>query len=116
MLDGSPVAPQPRVTSRSSTDGSASRWQLTCSELRAFAAPIAAGGTHLWVPREQADWLGDHPLVVDYFATQHELAEARAETGIIFVLRPRFPSASPPRSPAGRSAPTTGWYFWLERP
>jgi hypothetical protein len=41
------------------------------------------------VPREQADWLGDHSLVADYFATQHALAEASAETGIIFALHPR---------------------------
>ena len=49
---------------------------------------IAAGGTHLLVPREEADWLGDHPLVAEYFAAHHELAEASAETGIVFRLRP----------------------------
>lgn len=52
-------------------------------------AAIAAGGTHLVVPREEADWLGDHPLVADYFAERHEMVEASAETGIVFTLRPR---------------------------
>jgi hypothetical protein len=50
------------------------------------AAARAAGGTHLLVPREQADWLGDHPLVSDYFAEHHELVDANDETGIVFAL------------------------------
>jgi hypothetical protein len=49
-------------------------------------AAMAAGGTHLLVPREQADWLGDHPLVAEYFAEHHEMVNASAETGIVFVL------------------------------
>ena len=52
---------------------------------------IAAGGTHLLVPREQADWLGDHPLVAEYLAEQHDLVEASAETGLVFSLRPPGP-------------------------
>jgi hypothetical protein len=52
------------------------------------AAAIAAGGTHLLIPREQADWLGDHPLVTEYFAENHEMVEANAETGIVFALYP----------------------------
>jgi FkbM family methyltransferase len=50
-------------------------------------AALAAGGTHLQVPREHADWLGDHSLVLDYFAEYHDLAEADAGTGIVFKLR-----------------------------
>src|SRR3712207_6659082 len=34
---------------------------------------MAAGGTHLLVPRERADWLGDHRLVAEYFAQHHDL-------------------------------------------
>src|SRR5688500_481198 len=52
---------------------------------------MAAGGTHLLVPREQADWLADHPRVAEYLAEQHELAEASAETGVVFRLRPPGP-------------------------
>jgi hypothetical protein len=53
------------------------------------AAAMAAGGTHLLVPREQADWLGDHPLVAEYFAEHHEMVEANPETGIVFALYPQ---------------------------
>jgi hypothetical protein len=49
---------------------------------------IAAGGTHLVVPREHADWLRDHPLVTEYFAKHFEMANASAETGIVFALYP----------------------------
>ena len=56
-------------------------------------AAIAAGGTHLVVPREKADWLGDHPLVAEYFAERYEMVEANAETGIVFTL------AAPPPAP-----------------
>jgi glycosyltransferase involved in cell wall biosynthesis len=51
-------------------------------------AAIAEGGTHLLVPRENADWLDDHSSLVDYFAQQHELVEASPETGLVFALRP----------------------------
>jgi hypothetical protein len=51
-------------------------------------AAMASGGTHLLVPREQADWLGDHPLVADYFAKHHEMVDASADTGIVFALYP----------------------------
>ena len=50
---------------------------------------MAAGGTHLLVPREHADWLGDYPHVAKYFAEHHDLADANPETGITFALRPR---------------------------
>src|SRR4051794_2270646 len=51
---------------------------------------LAAGGTHLLVPREYAYWLENHPWLVDYFATYHELAEASPETGIVFrLLQPK---------------------------
>lgn len=51
-------------------------------------AAMAAGGTHLLVPREQADWLGDHPLVAAYLAERHEMVDASPGTGIVFALRP----------------------------
>ena len=51
-------------------------------------AAKAAGGTHLLVPREQADWLGDHPLVAEYFAQRYEMVGASDETGIVFALYP----------------------------
>jgi hypothetical protein len=49
---------------------------------------MAAGGTHLLVPPEFLDWLGDYPLVVEYFAEHHEMVDASAETGIVFKLAP----------------------------
>jgi glycosyltransferase involved in cell wall biosynthesis len=55
---------------------------------------IAAGGTHLVVPREHADWLGDNPHLTDYFAAYHELADASAETGVVFALRPAAESGA----------------------
>jgi glycosyltransferase involved in cell wall biosynthesis/SAM-dependent methyltransferase len=48
---------------------------------------MAAGGTHLLVPPEYADWLSDHPLVANYLVEHHDLAEASADTGIVFALR-----------------------------
>jgi hypothetical protein len=50
---------------------------------------MRAGGTHLLVPREAADWLGDSPWLEKYFATHHEMVEASADTGIVFALDPR---------------------------
>jgi hypothetical protein len=55
---------------------------------------IAAGGTHLLVPRDAAAWLGTAPLLADYFAAQHTLVEASAETGIVFALQRHEPDAS----------------------
>jgi hypothetical protein len=52
---------------------------------------LAAGGTHLLVPREHADWLGDHPLVAEYLAEHHDLVEASPTTGLVFTLRPPGP-------------------------
>jgi hypothetical protein len=49
---------------------------------------IAAGNTHLLIPRERLDWLAAHPLVTEYFADHHALAAASAETGILLALRP----------------------------
>jgi hypothetical protein len=56
--------------------------------VRLVEQAMAAGGTHLLVPREHADWLGDHSLVAAYFAEHHELVEASAEWGIVFALHP----------------------------
>jgi hypothetical protein len=64
-------------------------------------AAIAAGGTHLLVPREWADLLGARPLVAGYLAGHHEMVEASAETGIVFALYPQ--DEAHPRRPRGRS-------------
>jgi hypothetical protein len=48
---------------------------------------IAQGGTHLLVPPESAHWLSDHPLLIDYFAGQHQLVDATRQTGFVFELR-----------------------------
>ena len=56
---------------------------------RALDRVIAAGGTHLLVPRAHADWLGDYPGLVDYFAAHHGIAEANEEIGILFALHPQ---------------------------
>lgn len=50
---------------------------------------VAAGGTHLVIPRELADWLGDHPRVGKYLSRNHDLIEARDDTGLVFALRGR---------------------------
>ena len=49
-------------------------------------AAVAAGGTHLVIPRAQAGWLSDHAHVMEYLSTHHWLTDARAETGVIFAL------------------------------
>ena len=49
---------------------------------------MAAGGTHLLVPSEFAEWLNDHPGVAEYFAKHHQVVDARAETVIVFALYP----------------------------
>src|SRR5262245_42299828 len=36
---------------------------------------VAAGGTHLLVPREHADWLAAHPWLVEYFGAEHGFTE-----------------------------------------
>jgi hypothetical protein len=59
--------------------------------VRLVEAVMAAGGTHLLVPRKEANWLADHPLVIDYFTDYHDLAEASATVGIVFALRPADP-------------------------
>lgn len=55
--------------------------------IRQVDEAVAAGGTHLLVPREAADWLGDHPHLVEYMAKVHELVEADPKTGTVFELR-----------------------------
>lgn len=47
---------------------------------------MAAGGTHLIIPRQVADWLGDHQLLVAYFAERHDLVAASRSGGIVFAL------------------------------
>ncbi len=54
--------------------------------MRAIDQAIVRGGTHLLVPRENAEWLADHPLLASYFAAQHELIEASPKLGIVFAL------------------------------
>lgn len=54
---------------------------------RRVDAVIAAGGTHLLIPPERLDWLVANPLVTEYFAQHHAVAEASAESGIVLALR-----------------------------
>ena len=49
-------------------------------------AAVAAGGTHLVVPRQEASWLSLHPHIAEYLTSRHVLLEASAETGFIFAL------------------------------
>jgi glycosyltransferase involved in cell wall biosynthesis len=56
--------------------------------VRLIEKVIESGGTHLLVPREYADWLGDHRLLVEYFTEEHQLVDADAATGIVFKLIP----------------------------
>jgi hypothetical protein len=48
---------------------------------------MAEGSTHLLIPRAEADWLGDHPHLEDYFSREHEFVDAGQETGLVFALR-----------------------------
>lgn len=50
---------------------------------------IAAGATHLVVPRAHAGWLADRPLLVDFFTAHYDLADTGTDTGIVYALRPR---------------------------
>jgi hypothetical protein len=59
--------------------------------LRLLESAMAAGGTHLLVPREIAEWLHDHPLVADFLAEHHDLVEANADSGVVFALRTQPP-------------------------
>ncbi|MFN8589827.1 MAG: hypothetical protein U0031_00105 [Thermomicrobiales bacterium] len=52
---------------------------------------LAAGGTHLVVPPEAADWLQDHPLVSAHLIQHHHLVEASDASGVVFALRPAGP-------------------------
>lgn len=54
---------------------------------RQVAAAVAAGATHLLIPRAEAGWLVDHPHLETYFATEHEFTDAGQETGLVFALR-----------------------------
>jgi hypothetical protein len=59
--------------------------------MRLVDEALGMGGTHLLVPRDVADWLADHPLLIEYFATQHELVGASADSGLLFALRSQAP-------------------------
>ena len=61
--------------------------------MRLLDEAMASGGTHLLVPREEADWLAANPLVADYLTAHHDLADANAKTGLVFTLRPPEPVA-----------------------
>src|SRR5262245_35621296 len=63
-----------------------SDWSYVMRIARAVRRAVAAGGTHLLVPREHADWLAENPLLTEYFAARHEVVEANAETGVLFQL------------------------------
>ncbi len=55
---------------------------------------IAAGNSHLVVPSDAADWLGDDSLLAAYFAEQHELIAADLETGFVFGLHALAPAVT----------------------
>lgn len=55
--------------------------------IHAIDEAVIAGGDRLLIPRQLASWLCDHPLLVDYLSTYHELIEASAKTGIVYALR-----------------------------
>lgn len=59
-------------------------------------AALAAGATHLVVPRDEADWLARHHHVAEYLTGQHRLVEVDAVMGFIFALgdEPPPPSAT----------------------
>ncbi|MFT4037319.1 MAG: glycosyltransferase [Thermomicrobiales bacterium] len=52
-----------------------------------IAAVMEAGATHLMIPRDHADWLGDHPHLETWFADTHEFVDAGEDLGIVFALR-----------------------------
>ena len=60
---------------------------------RRIDAAIAAGGTHLLIPYQAADWLDEHPALADYLIDRHELAHANPATGITFAFRRPHPIA-----------------------
>jgi hypothetical protein len=63
-----------------------SQWSHVMRVAREVRKAVAAGGTHLLVPRDQADWLGANALLIEYFVARHEIVEASAETGVLFAL------------------------------
>jgi hypothetical protein len=54
-------------------------------------AAIAAGGTHLVVPPDHADWLRAHPVVATFLLQHHQLLEDNDDTGTVFALRRQEP-------------------------
>ncbi len=50
---------------------------------------MSEGATHLLVPRDVADWLGDHPLLADFLSARHALEHACVDAGVTFALRPQ---------------------------
>ncbi len=50
------------------------------------AAVVAAGGTHLVIPRPESSWVSLHPHVAEYLTARHVLIEASPEAGFIFAL------------------------------
>ena len=49
-------------------------------------AAIADGSTHLLIPRDEVDWLADHPLLEAYLSQEHAFVDAGQETGLVFAL------------------------------
>lgn len=68
-------------------DGAESRWSHVVSVAKEVRKAMRAGGTHLLVPRAQADWLAENPLLIEYFAARHQVVEASEEAGVLFELR-----------------------------
>jgi hypothetical protein len=63
-----------------------SQWSHVMRVARAVRKAVAAGGTHLLVPRSYADWFATNPLLIEYFAARHKLVEASGEKGLVFKL------------------------------
>jgi glycosyltransferase involved in cell wall biosynthesis len=51
------------------------------------AEAMAQGSTHLLIPRNEADWIGDHPHLEEYFSQAHDFVDAGQELGLVFALR-----------------------------
>lgn len=54
--------------------------------MRQLDRAVAAGGTHLVIPREHADWLEENPRLVAQLAARHRLVEAARSGPIVLEL------------------------------
>lgn len=63
-------------------------------------AAVAAGGTHLVIPRAEAGWLSLHPHVAEFLTLRHNLVEANEQTGFIFAFIDEDVTLQPTRAGA----------------